>query len=88
MTAFRHPPRLTLRLLLASLFAVSALLACNKRPADQPPTPTTMPEPAAPAMPAPAPDNQPPAGTTPATTPDNPTTTPPPPASAPPVTSK
>jgi len=83
MTAFHHRPTLrpTLRLLLASLCAVSALAACNKRPADQPPTPTTMPEPAAPVTPAPTPENQPPAGITP----DNPTTTPPPPASAPPI---
>jgi hypothetical protein len=87
MTAFHHRPSLrpTLRLLLVSLCAVSALAACNKRPADQPPTPTTMPEPAAPVTPAPTPENQPPAGTTPAITPDNPTTTPPPPASAPPI---
>lgn len=70
--------RPVLRLLLASALALTALTACNKRPADQPPTPTTSPEPAtpAPATPATTPDNPPPA---------NPSTNPnaPPPASAP-----
>jgi len=70
--------RPALRILLASVLALTALSACNKHPADQPPTPTTSPEPAtpAPATPATTPDNPPPAN--PASNPN-----PPPPASAP-----
>jgi len=41
---------LTSRLLLGAAMSVALLGGCNKRPADQPPTPSvTTPEPAAPA---------------------------------------
>ncbi len=46
---------LTFRLLLGATMSVALLGGCNKRPADQPPTPSvTTPEPAAPATTPPA----------------------------------
>ncbi|WP_199538437.1 MULTISPECIES: hypothetical protein [unclassified Duganella] len=61
----------TSRLLLGAAMAVALLGGCNKRPADQPPTPSVnTPEPAAPATtppattPPPAQQNNPPPPTT------------------------
>ena len=66
------------RLLLGAAVSVALLGGCNKRPADQPPTPSvTTPEPATPATtpPAAAPDSTTPA---PATPPAQQGSTPPP----------
>ncbi|MEV4780873.1 hypothetical protein [Burkholderia sp. LMU1-1-1.1] len=65
----------TSKIALGAAFAVALLAGCNKRPADQPPTPTT--ESTAPSTPSrtptPAPGTMPDATTPPATGSESPT---------------